>query len=141
MSEEIIRLHYDINDEDFSAAGEASSAVKKTLSRLGVSPETVKRVAIAMYEAEINAVIHADGGAADIEITPQQIKVVISDRGPGIPNMEAAMQPGFSTATESVRELGFGAGMGLPNMKRYTDEMYVDTKIGVGTTVTLIVKI
>ena len=141
MSEEIIRLHYDINDEDFSAAGEASSAVKKTLGRLGVSPETVKRVAIAMYEAEINAVIHADGGAADIEITPQQIKVVISDRGPGIPNMEAAMQPGFSTATETVRELGFGAGMGLPNMKRYTDEMYVNTKIGEGTTVTLIVKI
>lgn len=141
MSEEIIRLHYDINDEDFSAAGEASSGVKKTLSRLGVSPETVKRVAIAMYEAEINAVIHADGGAADIEITPEQIKVVISDRGPGIPNMEQAMQPGFSTATETVRELGFGAGMGLPNMKRYTDEMYVDTKLGVGTTVTLIVKL
>ena len=137
MSEEIIRLHYDINDEDFSAAGEASSGVKKTLSALGVSPETVKRVAIAMYEAEINAVIHADGGVADIEITPEQIKVVISDRGPGIPNMEAAMQPGFSTASETVRELGFGAGMGLPNMKKHTDDMKIDTVIGEGTTITM----
>lgn len=141
MSEEIIRLHYEIHDEDFSAAGEASSGVKKTLSRLGVRPEVVKKVAIAMYEAEINAVIHANGGVADIEITPEQVKVVISDKGPGIPNMEQAMQPGFSTATETVRELGFGAGMGLPNMKRYTDEMYVDTKLGVGTVVTLIVRI
>ncbi len=141
MSEEIIRLHYEINDEDFSAAGEASSGVKKTLSRLGVSPDVVKKVAIAMYEAEINAVIHADGGVADVEITPEQVKVVISDRGPGIPNMDQAMQPGFSTASETVRELGFGAGMGLPNMKRYTDEMYVETQLGVGTVVTLIVKI
>lgn len=141
MSEEAVRLHYTINAEDFSAAGEASSGVKKTLSSLGVSPEVVRRVAIAMYEAEINAVIHADGGVADVEITPEQIKVVISDHGPGIPDMERAMQPGYSTASETVRELGFGAGMELPNMKRYSDEMYVDTKVGVGTRVTLIVHV
>ena len=122
-------------------AGRGSTEFKAVLKQLGVSAKVIRKISIAMYEGEINMVIHADGGVADIEITPEQIKVVISDRGPGIPNMEAAMQPGFSTASETVRELGFGAGMGLPNMKRYTDEMYVDTKIGEGTTVTLIVKI
>lgn len=138
---DVITLHYDINAEDFSAAGEASSGVKRTLNKLGVNPDVVKKVSIAMYEAEINAVIHADGGAADVEISPEKVVVVISDHGPGIPDMEQAMQPGWSTATETVREMGFGAGMGLPNMKRYTDEMHVETKVGVGTKVTLIVNL
>ena len=141
MSETTVKLHYDIDAEDFTAAGEASSGVKKTLTRLGVDPDVIKRVSIAMYEAEINAVIHANGGFADVEITPERVLIVISDNGPGIPNIDKAMTPGWSTASNLVREMGFGAGMGLPNMKRYTDEMYVESEPGVGTKVTLIVYI
>ena len=126
MSSQAITLHYDIDAVDFSAAGEASSGVKRTLNQLGVNPAVVKRVAIAMYEAEINAIIHAGGGAADVEITPEKVIVKISDHGPGIPDIEKAMTAGWSTASETVRELGFGAGMGLPNMRRYTDDMSVD---------------
>ncbi len=139
MSEALVKLHYDIDAEDFSSAGEASSGVKKTMKSLGINPAVIKRVAIAMYEAEINAVIHADGGCADVTISPERIEIVISDHGPGIPNIDQAMQEGWSTASETVRELGFGAGMGLPNMKRYTDKMKVESTVGVGTTVTLIV--
>ena len=139
MSDPLVKLHYDIDAEDFSAAGAASSGVKKTMKALGIDPAVIKRVAIAMYEAEINAVIHADGGCADVTITPEQIVIVISDHGPGIPDIDQAMQAGWSTAPETVRELGFGAGMGLPNMKRYTDDMKVETTLGVGTTVTLVV--
>lgn len=141
MSGQAITLHYDIDAVDFSAAGEASSGVKRTLNQLGVNPAVVKRVAIAMYEAEINAIIHAGGGAADVEITPEKVIVKISDNGPGIPDMEKAMTAGWSTASETVRELGFGAGMGLPNMRRYTDDMNVESKVGEGTIVTLIVNI
>ena len=139
MSETLVKLHYDIDAEDFSSAGEASSGVKKTMKSLGINPAVIKRVAIAMYEAEINAVIHADGGCADVTISPEKIEIVISDRGPGIPNIDQAMQEGWSTASETVSELGFGAGMGLPNMKRYTDEMHIESTVGVGTTVILIV--
>ena len=141
MSGQTITLHYDIDAVDFSTAGEASSGVKRTLNKLGVNPAVVKRVAIAMYEAEINAIIHAGGGAADVEITPEKVIVKISDHGPGIPDMQKAMTAGWSTASETVRELGFGAGMGLPNMQRYTDDMQVESKVGEGTTVTLIVNI
>lgn len=141
MSGQTITLHYDIDAVDFSTAGEASSGVKRTLNKLGVNPAVVKRVAIAMYEAEINAIIHAGGGAADVEITPEKVIVKISDNGPGIPDMQKAMTAGWSTASETVRELGFGAGMGLPNMQRYTDDMHVESKVGEGTTVTLIVNI
>ena len=141
MSGQTITLHYDIDAVDFSTAGEASSGVKRTLNKLGVNPAVVKRVAIAMYEAEINAIIHAGGGAADVEITPEKVLVKISDHGPGIPDMQKAMTAGWSTASETVRELGFGAGMGLPNMQRYTDDMNVESKVGEGTTVTLIVNI
>lgn len=141
MSIQTITLHYDIDAVDFSAAGEASSGVKRALNQLGVNPAVVKRVAIAMYEAEINAIIHANGGAADIEITPEKVIVKISDNGPGIPDIDKAMTAGWSTASETVRELGFGAGMGLPNMRRYTDDMSVESEIGKGTTVTLIVNI
>ena len=139
MSSQAITLHYDIDAVDFSAAGEASSGVKRTLNQLGVNPAVVKRVAIAMYEAEINAIIHAGGGAADVEITPEKVIVKISDHGPGIPDMEKAMTAGWSTASETVRELGFGAGMGLPNMRRYTDDMSVESKIGEGTKIKIVI--
>ena len=136
-----ITLNYQINGEDFTRAGEASSKVKSKLKKMGVNPEAVRKVAIAMYEGEINMVIHADGGNIDVTITPNEIVMVLSDKGPGIPDIELAMREGYSTAPDNVRSLGFGAGMGLPNMKKYTDYMNIDTKLGVGTTVTMIVKL
>ncbi len=136
-----MKFRYPVDGKDFTRAGEISSKVKKQLKQLGLPPEVIRRVAIIMYEAEINMVIHANGGTIDVEITPEQIRLVFSDTGPGIPDVEKAMQEGFSTASHEVRELGFGAGMGLPNMKKNSDEMKIDTTVGVGTTMDLIVKI
>ena len=116
-------------------AGEASSSVKRTLTKLGVEPSIIKRVAIAMYEAEINAFIHGGGGEALADISDERIKITVKDEGKGIPDLNLAMQEGWSTADEEVRKMGFGAGMGLPNMKRYSDEMRIETEIGKGTTV------
>ena len=120
-------------------AGEASSSVKKTLKQLGFSPEVIRRVAIAMYEGEINMVIHAEGGEATVEITEGAIRIVLSDRGPGIKDVNLAMQEGYSTAPEEVRNLGFGAGMGLPNIKKYSDDLNIETLLGVGTTLTILI--
>lgn len=141
MGENMVKLHYTVSDEDFSVAGEASSAVKKTLRQLGVSNDVIRKVSIAMYECEINMVIHANGGEIDVEITPQKIRMIHKDKGPGIKDIEKAMTEGYSTADRNIRELGFGAGMGLPNMKKYTDEMEITTKLGVGTTVDMTVYI
>ena len=137
-----IHLHYDVSGENFTRAGEASGAVKKRLKALGYNPEAIRRVAIAMYEAEINMVIHADGGFCDVDIYPDRVEILLSDHGPGIPDVDKAMQEGYSTAPDNVRNLGFGAGMGLPNIKKYTDEMRIETTLGVGTKLylTVIVK-
>ncbi|MBQ2724698.1 MAG: ATP-binding protein [Clostridia bacterium] len=132
-----IKFHFDVDGENFSSAGEASVMVKKKLRQLGFPPDVIRKVSIAMYEGEINMVIHADGGTADVEVLDDEIVIVLSDRGPGIPNVELAMQEGYSTARENIRSLGFGAGMGLPNMKKYTDYMHIDTEVGVGTTITM----
>ena len=132
-----IRLEYDVDGENFASAGNASESVKNTLKQMGVSPASVRRVAIAMYEGEINMVIHAHGGKAEVEIYPERIDIYLKDKGPGIADIDLAMKAGYSTATESIRSLGFGAGMGLPNMKKYSDEMKIDTAVGVGTTVFL----
>lgn len=137
---EPIRLHYDVDGTDFTIAGENSSKVKKMLNKLGFDPEIVRKTAIAMYEGEINMVIHANGGTIDVEILPDKVVAVLKDSGPGIADVKQAMKEGFSTADNQVRELGFGAGMGLPNMKKYSDDMNIETKIGVGTTVTLVIK-
>ena len=139
MAGSSVKLHYNVDADDFTVAGEASSAVKKVLKQLGFSPEVIRRVAVAMYECEINMVIHADGGYIDVEITPEKIRMIHTDKGPGIKDIEKAMQEGYSTADDKVRELGFGAGMGLPNMKRYTDEMNITTQIGKGTVVDMTV--
>lgn len=141
LSENLIKLHFDIPGDDLTIAGEASSSVKKMLNHLGISPHIVKKAAVSMYEAELNAVIHAHGGKADVEISHEKIIIVISDEGPGIPDIPLAMQEGYSTAPDSVREMGFGAGMGLPNMKRYADELKVDSEVGKGTTVRLVVSL
>lgn len=136
MSEPLV-FHFDVDGENFTSAGQASTQVKKNLRQLGMPADIIRRVSIAMYEGEINMVIHANGGVADVYVTEDYIEIVLKDTGPGIPNVEQAMQEGFSTATDSIRSLGFGAGMGLPNMKRYTDSMEIDTEIGVGTTITM----
>lgn len=139
--EESIRLHYTVPGDDFTRAGAASGDVKRTLKELGVSPAVIRNVSIAMYEGEINMVIHANGGEIDVEITEEEIIMILKDEGPGIENVELAMKEGFSTAPDKIRNLGFGAGMGLPNIKKYTDEFSIDTEVGVGTTLNLKVKI
>lgn len=139
MSENVT-FHFDVDGENFSSAGEASVLVKKKLRQLGFSPEIIRRVSIAMYEGEINMVIHANGGAAEVTVTDEDIVIVLADKGPGIPDVSLAMQEGYSTARDNIRALGFGAGMGLPNMKKYTDTMKIDTKLGVGTTITMTVR-
>ncbi len=132
-----ITLTYTIPGDDFTRAGEASSDVKKKLKQMGAEPEVVRKVAISMYEGEINMVIHAHGGEITVHISSKEIIMILRDKGPGIPDVELAMQAGYSTAPDNVRALGFGAGMGLPNMKKYSDEMNIDSIIGEGTTVTL----
>ena len=135
--EEAIVLNYEISGDDFTRAGEASSDVKSKLKQLGVNPEAVRKVAIAMYEGEINMVIHAKGGEITVEISPEKIRMILADVGPGIPDIDLAMKAGYSTAPDEIRSLGFGAGMGLPNMKKYTDDMKIETAMGVGTTITM----
>ncbi len=134
------RMNFTVDGENFTSAGDASGRVKKTLRQLGFSPEIIRRVSIAMYEGEINMVIHAGGGRAEVSVFDDYIEIVLEDDGPGIADIELAMQEGFSTAPEQVRAIGFGAGMGLPNMKRYTDEMTIDTEVMKGTRITMRVK-
>ena len=138
---EPVTFHFDVEGDNFASAGEASVSIKKILRQLNIDPETIRKVSIAMYEGEINMVIHANGGSADVLIFPDKIRIILEDTGPGIADISLAMQEGWSTAKENVRNLGFGAGMGLPNMKKYTDEMSIETEIGVGTTITMVVKL
>ncbi len=136
-----LNFHYAVDGDNFVSAGQASVQVKKNLRELGLPPEVIRKVSIAMYEGEINMVIHANGGAADVDVYEDKIVITLDDSGPGIPDVALAMQEGFSTANESVRSLGFGAGMGLPNMKRYTDDMRIDTTVGVGTKITMTIRL
>ncbi len=134
---EVLSFHFKVDGGDFTSAGQASVQIKKNLRQLGLPPEVIRRVSIAMYEGEINMVIHAHGGDAEVRVAEEYIEIVLTDNGPGIADVEQAMQAGFSTATETVRSLGFGAGMGLPNMKRYTDSMEIESTVGVGTRITM----
>lgn len=134
---EALSFRFDVDGDDFTCAGQASVQVKKNLRRLGLPPELIRRVSIAMYEGEINMVIHAGGGHAEVRVEPDAIEIILEDHGPGIADIEQAMQAGFSTAPDSIRSLGFGAGMGLPNMKRYTDHMEIESTVGVGTRITM----
>ena len=136
MSEQLT-FHFEVDGDNFTSAGQASVMMKKNLRQLGISPDTIRRVSIAMYEGEINMVIHAGGGAADVTVDEEGVKIVLEDQGPGIKDIEQAMQEGFSTAPDNIRSLGFGAGMGLPNMKRYTDTMEIESTPGVGTRITM----
>lgn len=131
-------LHFAIPAMDFSAAGKASTEVKKLLSSIGFDSSLVKRVAVAMYEGEMNVAIHGGGGQAEVNLDPSQIKIRFIDHGPGIADIDLAMTEGYSTASEEVRSMGFGAGMGLPNMKRNADVLEISSAVNEGTTVTLL---
>ena len=136
-----IHLSYDIDREDFTRAGEAASDVKKTLKKMNVKPEVVRKVAIALYEGEINMVIHSYGGTINVYIMSDKILMELEDLGPGIEDIDKAMQEGYSTAPESVRSLGFGAGMGLPNMKKYVDKLDIESELDSGTLVKMMVSL
>lgn len=136
-----ITLRYRVSPDDFTRAGEASSDVKNKLKMLGIAPAAVRKVSIALYEGEINMVIHARGGEITVVVSPEKIQMVLDDVGPGIPDIELAMKEGYSTAPDEIRSLGFGAGMGLSNMKKYTDSMDIETELGVGTTITMVVNV
>ncbi|QDW74607.1 anti-sigma regulatory factor [Lachnospiraceae bacterium KGMB03038] len=138
---EHLTFHYDIPGDDFTRAGAASSSVKNKLKLMGVDSNVIRKVSIAMYEGEINMVIHADGGVIDVDVSQDNIRIVLADTGPGIADIDKAMQAGYSTAPEEVRSLGFGAGMGLPNMQKYSDHMDIDSTVGVGTTVTMDIRL
>ena len=137
--DDFVNFHFDIDGENFTSAGEASVAIKKHLRQMGFAPNVIRQVSVAMYEGEINMVIHANGGSADVNVYCDKIEIILKDNGPGIPDVSLAMQEGYSTAPDNIRSLGFGAGMGLPNMKRYTDEMRIESEVGRGTTVYMIV--
>lgn len=138
---EVLSFRFDVDGENFTSAGQASVQVKKNLRQLGLPAEIIRRVSIAMYEGEINMVIHAGGGVAEVRVAEEYIEIVLEDNGPGIADIEQAMQAGFSTAPDNIRSLGFGAGMGLPNMKRYTDHMEIASKVGKGTRIIMRVNI
>jgi len=130
-----MHLEYQVYEADFVNAGAASSAIKKTLKQLNVNPQIVKRVVVALYEAEVNAIAHAYGGMIYADIEPDRIILKVEDKGPGIPDIAWAMQEGNSTASPEVRNMGFGAGMGLPNIQKNVDKLNVTSTVGVGTTV------
>lgn len=140
MSEKLI-FRYDVSGDDFTSAGQASVQVKKNLRQLGLDAETIKRVSIAMYEGEINMVIHAGGGIAEVSVSEDCIEITLDDKGPGIADIDKAMQAGYSTAPDSIRSLGFGAGMGLPNMKKNSDSMQITSVVGEGTRIVMKVNI
>ena len=139
--DEALRFHYEVDGDNFTSAGEASVQIKKKLRQLGFDADTIRRVSIAMYEGEINMVVHARGGRADVLVYPSSIEIILEDDGPGIADIAQAMQEGYSTAPEDIHALGFGAGMGLPNMKKYTDEMKIESTVGVGTKVFMVVNV
>lgn len=136
-----VNFHFDIDGDNFTSAGEASVRIKKHLRDMGFSPDVIRRVSVSMYEGEINMVIHANGGYADVDVYSDRIEITLVDNGPGISNIELAMQEGYSTAPDNIRSLGFGAGMGLPNMARYTDDMRIESEVDKGTTVYMTVNV
>jgi len=137
----VMKHSYSVSNEDFSTAGVASSKIKKILRQLGIDSSIIRRVAIATYEAEINVAIHSDGGEMELFIKPDKVELYVEDTGPGIESVELAMTKGFSTATKEIRELGFGAGMGLPNMKRCSDEFFIESVVGEYTALKMIINL
>ncbi|MBV5335105.1 MAG: anti-sigma regulatory factor [Sulfuricurvum sp.] len=133
-----MKLTFNIQGGDFTHAGHPSSEVKKVLKQLGIDSKTIKNIVIALYEAEVNVVAHAWKGTVSVEIDENKITILVSDEGPGIPDIDLAMQAGYSTASKKVREMGFGAGMGLPNIKKNTDELLIESEVNKGTKVKMV---
>ncbi|RLB08308.1 MAG: anti-sigma regulatory factor [Deltaproteobacteria bacterium] len=140
MEEKVLEWDYEINGKDFRNAGKVSSKVKEILKELGFDPDFVRRVAIASYEAEMNVVCHAERGVLHLTISPEELRIVVKDKGPGIQDIELAMQEGYSTASPEIREMGFGAGMGLPNIKKNVDKLNIASTVGEGTVVDMLIK-
>jgi len=136
-----MHFEYNIISGDFSNAGSASSQIKKVLKQLNVDTVTIKRIVVALYEAEVNVVAHSFGGTIFADIDAEEILLRLKDSGPGIPDIKQAMQEGYSTASPQVREMGFGAGMGLANIKKNADNLEIKSEVGVGTEVTIMVKL
>jgi anti-sigma regulatory factor (Ser/Thr protein kinase) len=134
----VVEHTYHVKGGDFTHAGSASSKVKKLLKQLDIDPKKIKNIVIALYEAEVNIVAHAWEGEIRVTISPEKITMVLADKGPGIPDIEQAMVEGFSTASKEVREMGFGAGMGLSNIRRNTDQLKITSEVGIGTTVEMV---
>lgn len=135
----IIKLSYQVEKADFNRAGQASSNIKKVLRQLGIGSQILRRIAIATYEAEMNIIIHSEGGIIDVDIDAEKVIIRVEDRGPGIENILLAMKAGYSTASDKIRELGFGAGMGLPNIKRCADEFNIESSIGEYTRLEIVI--
>lgn len=135
--EELIRIEYPVASADYTSAGKASTDIKRKLKQLGVGGDVLRRVAVASYEVELNLVIHSMGGVLTLLVFPEVVQLISKDIGPGIPDLEMAMREGYSTANDEARSLGFGAGMGLPNMKRNADDFAIESAVGVGTTITM----
>ncbi|MFZ4399030.1 MAG: ATP-binding protein [Bacteroidales bacterium] len=136
-----MHFEYNILSGDFSNAGTASSRIKKVLKQLNVDSVTIKRIVVALYEAEVNIVAHSYGGTIFADINTEEIVLRLKDTGPGIPDINQAMKEGYSTASHQVREMGFGAGMGLPNIKKNADKLEIKSEVGLGTEVTIMVKL
>ena len=137
MMEELFRIAYPVAAADYTSAGKASQDIKRRLKQLGVGGDVLRRVAVASYEVELNLVIHSMGGELCLTVFPDAVQLVSADIGPGIPDLDMAMREGYSTASEEARSMGFGAGMGLPNMKRNSDSFSIDSEVGKGTTITM----
>ena len=135
MSNVLMSHTYDVRSGEFQTAGDASASIKRKLKQIGIDSTVLRRIAVASYEAELNLIIHSHGGKLTLEMTPESIVLISADVGPGIADISKAMQEGFSTASEEARDLGFGAGMGLPNMKRNADGFSIESEVGVGTTI------
>ena len=133
-----MKLTFNIQGGDFTHAGHPSSEVKKVLKQLDIDGKTIKNIVIALYEAEVNVVAHAWKGTVSVEIDENKITILVSDEGPGIPDIDLAMQAGYSTASKKVREMGVGAGMGLPNIKKNTDELLIESEVNKGTKVKMV---
>ena len=137
----MIKESYPVKANDMTAAGDVSARIKRQMKQLGIPAGVVRRVSVGTYEAEINLVIHSDGGRIDFEISPENITIRVVDQGPGIPDLKKAMTEGWSTASNEVRNMGFGAGMGLPNMKRNADQFTIESEVGKGTTIDMTFKL
>ena len=137
MSSILIHADYPVEAEDYTRGGEASADIKRQLKQLGVPANVLRRVSVASYEVELNLVIHSDGGVLTLEVTPEAVRLISADRGPGSPDVDLAMREGWSTASETARSLGFGAGMGLPNMKRNADDFDIQSEMGKGTRISM----